>query len=418
MVILPKQTFLNLPMTPLKPHLLLRNCSLADCSNLWNGETVSAAIIIQGNSITWIGNNDEIPVLSNEFKEINVEGRLVTAGLIDCHTHIIYAGDRSQEYALRLEGKSYQEIAMAGGGILSTVTATREADEETLFKQSNARLNNWIESGFTSIEIKSGYGLDFDSEIKMLKVADRMAQTQAIEVHPTLLAAHTVPPEFNKHGSDYIDWIINQLMPEVSSQKLATAVDVFCESIGFTNEQSKRLFESAKSQGFNLKIHAEQLSNLNGCEMAAKLSALSADHLEFLEPSGIEAMKQSGTVAVLLPIAYYFLKETQLPPIQALKDAQINIAIGSDSNPGSAPTNSPLLALNMATTLFGLTPTEALKGMTINAAKALGVADRVGSIEVGKQADIAIWDLQRAEELSYWIGGAPLYKRIYRGKFI
>jgi len=404
-------------MAPSKSSLLLKNCSLADCSAIWNGETIQAAIVIEDDSIRWIGVNSKIPEKYNNFKQIDLKGRLVTPGLIDCHSHIIYAGDRAEEYAMRLAGESYEAIAKAGGGILSTVKATRAADEETLYFESTNRLQNWLDSGFTSIEIKSGYGLDFDSEIKMLKVANRIAKTETIDIHPTLLAAHTVPPEFSNKSNDYINWIIEQLMPEVSSQKLATAVDVFCESIGFSMEQSKRLFEAAKSQGFNLKIHAEQLSNCNGSEMAANLSALSADHLEYLDQAGIDAMKESNTVAVLLPIAYYFLKETKLPPIQALQDADVTIAIASDSNPGSAPTNSPLLALNMATTLFGLTPTAALKGMTINAAKALGVEDKVGSIEVGKRADIAIWDLQKAEQLSYWIGGAPLYKRIYQGKF-
>ncbi len=403
-------------MTLSNNNLVLRNCCLADCSTNWRGSTIDASIVIENGTIIWIGNNHEVPEFANKFKELDNEGRLVTAGLIDCHSHIIYAGDRSAEYAMRLEGKSYEAIAKAGGGILSTVTATREADEESLFEQSQQRLQNWLDSGFTSIEIKSGYGLDFDNEIKMLNVAHKIAKTQNIDVHPTLLAAHTVPAEFSNDSNAYIDWIIEQLMPVVSTQKLATAVDVFCESIGFSKEQSSRLFAAAKSLGFNLKIHAKQLSNLKGTEMACKYSALSADHLEYLDQAGIDAMKQSNTVAVLLPIAFYFLKETKLPPITELQKAAVDIAIGSDSNPGSAPTNSPLLAMNMATTLFGLTPTEALKGMTINAAKALGVDHKVGSIEVGKRADIAIWNLQRAEELSYWIGGSPLYKRIYRGR--
>ncbi len=405
-------------MTDSATPLLLTHCALANCSRDWTGDTTLSSITIEDGKISWIGKHLETPPNVKKFYEINLQGRLVTPGLIDCHTHIIYAGDRSEEHALRLAGASYEALALAGGGILSTVNATRDVSEEALFQQSSHRLQQWLNSGFTSIEIKSGYGLDFDSEIKMLKVAKRLAESQHIDVHPTLLAAHTIPPEYIDNGDGYIDWIIQTLLPTVDENNLATAVDVFCESIGFTLSQSQQLLQAAQQLGLNLKIHAEQLSNMNGAMMAANLNALSADHLEYLDTLGINAMQQASTVAVLLPVAYYFLKETQMPPIQAIKDANINIAIASDANPGSAPVCSPLLTMNMATTVFGLTTAEALKGITIHAARALGVEKLVGSIEVGKRADIAIWNLKRAEQLSYWIGGAPLYKRIYRGKML
>ena len=394
--------------------ILLRNMLLADCNNNWRGEAVPRSLIIEQGKISWIGSDNNVPS-NNDYKEIDLQGRLVTPGLIDCHTHLIYGGERSKEYQQRLQGVSYQQIAGSGGGILSTVAATRAVSEDNLYRTASKRLQNWLNAGFTTVEIKSGYGLNYDTELKMLSVAKQLGEKLEIDIHSTLLAAHTLPVEFTSNSDGYIDWIINELMPEVCSKQLASAVDVFCENIGFSLYQSKRLLNAAKKNHLQLKIHAEQLSNCSAAEMAATLGALSADHLEYVDDQAIAAMQANSTVAVLLPIAFYFLREKQLPPIKPLMDAKVDIALASDANPGSAPILSPLLTLNMATTLFKMTTTDALKGLSINAAKALGVEQTLGSIEVGKRADIAIWDLERAEELSYWIGGSPLFKRIYKG---
>jgi len=401
--------------TTMMKTLLFKNAKIVDCTHNCQGEGIIVDLIIENGYIQWIGHHNKLPKTYSFDHDINLEQRLVTPGLIDCHTHLVYGGDRAAEYAQRLLGVSYEEISRQGGGILSTVKKTRSQSKEELVNSASKRLKNWMKQGFTTVEIKSGYGLDFDSEVKMLEVINALKQTFNLSIHSTLLAAHTVPPEFKNRENDYIDWIIENLLPYVSKHQLADAVDVFCESIGFSLEQSQRLLLAAKNSGFNLKIHAEQLSDLGGSKMAADLGALSCDHLEYLSPADIQQLQKTQITPVLLPAAYYFLRETKLPPIQALRNSGIGIALGSDSNPGSAPLLSPLLTLNFATTLFKMTAIEALKGMTIYGAKALGISQQVGSIEVGKIADLAIWDLDKAEELSYWIGSNPLYARVKQG---
>ncbi len=402
--------------------ILLKNLNVEPClktgSDPSDQQNKANSIIIDQQQIHWLGPISKLPRSSEKHitKEIDLQGRLATPGLIDCHTHLIFAGNRAEEYAQRLSGISYEAIAAQGGGILSTVYATRDAEPEQLFQETALRLNHWINSGFTSIEIKSGYGLNQSTELKMLRIANQLAGTLPIHIERTLLAAHALPPEFRLRGDDYIEWIISSLIPEVVCENLADAVDVFCETIGFTLAQSKKLLMAARRSGLKLKIHAEQLSDSHGAAMAAEAGAISADHLEYLDKAGIQAMKKASTTAVLLPLAYYFLSETHLPPVDSLRAANVDIAIASDANPGSSPTLSPLLTLNMATTLFKLTPQEALCGMTINAAKALGIEKHTGSIEVGKLADLAIWDAQHVAELSYWIGGNPCYMRIYQGE--
>ncbi len=349
---------------------------------------------------------------------IDGQGKLLTPGLIDCHTHLIYAGNRANEFEMRLNGASYQELAEAGGGILSTVKATRAASEDELFDLAAKRLSYLIDEGVTSIEIKSGYGLDIENERKMLKVAEQLGRFSGIEVSKTFLGAHALPTEYKNKADDYIQLVCEQMMPTLQKENLIDCVDAFCESIGFSREQTKRVFDKAQSLGLPVKLHAEQLSDLKGAKLASEYHAWSVDHLEYLAEEDIDALKKSNTVATLLPAAFYFLSETKLPPIEALRKAKVPIAIATDSNPGSSPCLSILLTMNMATTLFKLTPLEALQGVTINAAKALRIEDRVGSIRVGKQADLALWDLESPAELSYRIGGNPCKMVIKKGKVV
>jgi imidazolonepropionase len=338
----------------------------------------------------------------------------MTPGLIDCHTHLVYGGNRAEEFELRLTGVDYEEIARRGGGILSTVRATREASEEVLYQDAARRLQHFLDEGVTGIEIKSGYGLDRDSELKMLRVARLLGDQFPVSVSTTFLGAHTLPPEY-ADGDAYIDYLGEQLLPEVVGERLADAVDIFCEGIGFDLAQTEKMFLAAQAQDLPIKIHAEQLSNLGGAALAARLGARSADHLEYLDAAGVAAMKEAGTVAVLLPGAFYFLRETKLPPIEQLREAGVPIAIASDCNPGSSPAESLLLMLNMACTLFHLTPEEALTGVTRNAARALGwEADR-GSLEIGKRADLVLWDIQHPAELAYHIGRNPCHRVVLAG---
>jgi imidazolonepropionase len=338
----------------------------------------------------------------------------MTPGLIDCHTHLVYGGNRAEEFELRLTGVDYEEIARRGGGILSTVRATREASEEALYQSAAGRLQHFLDEGVTGIEIKSGYGLDRDNELKMLRVARQLGDQLPVSVSTSFLGAHTLPPEYTD-GDAYIDYLAAELLPEVADEKLADAVDIFCEGIGFNLAQTERMFLAAKTRGLPIKIHAEQLSNMGGAALAAQRGARSADHLEYLDEAGVTALKEAGTVAVLLPGAFYFLRETKLPPIELLREAGVAIAIASDCNPGSSPAESLLLMLNMACTLFHLTPEEALTGVTRYAARALGWEATRGSLEVGKRADLVLWDIQHPAELAYHIGRNPCHRVLLAG---
>ncbi|MFN4291325.1 MAG: imidazolonepropionase [Permianibacter sp.] len=374
-----------------------------------------AAMWLRNERIAWIGPRKDCPVHS--LHRIDLDGALVTPGLIDCHTHLVYAGDRANEFEARLNGASYADIAKAGGGIMSTVRQTRSASEDELFALASKRARKLMREGVTTLEIKSGYGLDTESEMKMLRVATRIGRELPVQVQRTFLGAHALPPEFAGRADDYIDFLCRDLLPLIVQEQLADAADVFCEGIGFSREQSRRMLAAARDAGLALKIHAEQLSDLKGAAMAAELNALSADHLEYLAPEDVPVMKQHGTVAVLLPGAYYYLRETQLPPIAALREHGVPMALASDHNPGTSPTHSLLLALNMACTLFKLTPLEALRGVTVNGARALGLHHEIGTLENNKRADFAVFDIGHPAELSYRFGDNPCVARCASGLF-
>ena len=372
----------------------------------------NGAVVISADLIQWVGPENNLPEKFRTLPEKNLEGRLLTPALIDCHTHLVYGGSRSTEFELRLNGASYEEIARNGGGILSTVTATRNASEDELLAQSLPRLDAFLAEGVATIEIKSGYGLDIETEIKMLRVARQLGKERSVRVKTSFLGAHAIPPEFSGKADAYIDFVCEEVLPAVHYENLADAVDGFCENIAFSPNQISRVFEKAKSFGLPVKLHAEQLSNLGGARLAAKYGALSADHLEFLDQTGVEVMGESGTVAVLLPGAFYTLRETQLPPLDSLRKAEVPIAIATDCNPGSSPLTSILLCMNMACTLFRMTPEEALCGVTIIAAQALGIGDEVGTIEVGKKAELAVWNVDQPAELAYRVGFNPLEEMV------
>jgi len=370
------------------------------------GMLKDGALGISGTKIEWVGHRGSLPgdFRSRAGEVFDAGGGLITPGLVDCHTHLVYAGNRAREFEMRLQGISYEEIARQGGGILSTVRATRAADEERLYRESAPRLVSMLCEGVTTIEIKSGYGLDLDTEARMLRVALRLGSEYPISVVPTFLGAHALPPEFEGRADKYIDFVCEKVIPHMAREGLARFVDVFCDRIAFSREQAEHVFEAAKGQGLSVKIHAEQLSDQGGAQLAATYGALSADHLEYLSEAGVEAMAKSGTVAVLLPGAAYFLKEKKVPPLDLLRSFRVPMAVSTDCNPGSSPAVSILLMMNMACTLFGLTTEEALKGVTINAARALGREGQVGSLERGKDADFVIWDVREPAELAYNIG--------------
>lgn len=373
-----------------------------------------AAIAVENGRIAWLGAARDLPQHYAAWQRENLGGAWVTPGLVDCHTHLVYGGQRADEFAQRLAGVSYEQIAKQGGGIVSTVRATRAADEASLFAQSAARLEAMLAEGVTAIEIKSGYGLDLDSERKMLRVARQLGERYPVTVYTTFLGAHALPPEFAGRADDYIDEVCERMLPVLADEGLVDAVDVFCERIGFSLEQSERVFNAAARRGLPVKMHAEQLSNSGGTALAARHRALSADHLEFLDEAGVAAMKEAGTVAVLLPGAYYFIRETQLPPLDLLRRYAVPIAISTDSNPGTSPVTSLPLMMNMATTLFRMTVPEALQGVTCHAAQALGKADTHGTLAAGRAADFAVWSVQTLAELAYWVG-RPLCERVVRG---
>lgn len=366
----------------------------------------NAAIGITDNKIAFIGPEKDLPADAENSRAVyDAGGRFATPALIDCHTHLVYAGNRADEFEKRLKGASYADIAAAGGGILSTVTSTRAADEDTLYEQALNRFKSLWREGVATVEIKSGYGLDLPTERKMLAVATRLRDELGITVQRTFLGAHALPPEYKNGPDDYISHICDDMLPQLAEEGLVDAVDGFCENIAFTPAQIARVFDTAKRLNIPVKLHAEQLSNQHGTALAAGYDALSADHLEYLDEDGVIAMKKSGTVATLLPGAFYILKEKQLPPVNLLRQYQVPVALATDHNPGTSPILSILTVLNMAATFFGLTPEEALRGVTINAAHALGLQDQKGSIEKGKSADIAFWDISHPRDLVYMIGG-------------
>ena len=381
------------------------------------GAVEQAAIAVKDGRIAWAGPMAELRDVSADAVH-DAGGRWITPGLIDCHSHIDHGGGRAGEFELRLGGAGYEEIARAGGGIVSTVAATRAADEDSLYASACARMTRLMAEGVTVMEIKSGYGLDLETELKMLRVARRLGETLPITVSTSFLGAHALPAEYKDRSGDYIDFVCDVVMPAVHGEGLADAVDAFCETIGFTIEETARVFDAAGRLGLPVKLHAEQLSDQDGAALAARHGALSADHLEYLSGDGVAAMAEAGTVAVLLPGAFYFLRETRLPPLELLRAASVPIAIATDSNPGSSPVTSILLMLNMACTLFRMTPEEALAGITRNAARALGLATSHGTLEAGKAADFVLWDIERPAELSYRLGANPIHMVIKGGRIV
>ncbi|MFC3108272.1 imidazolonepropionase [Undibacterium arcticum] len=379
------------------------------------GEIHDGALAIRDGKIAWIGPRSALPADYHATEQHDGFGGWITPGLIDCHTHIVHAGNRSNEFEARLNGISYEEIARSGGGILSTVRATRAASADELLQQSLPRVLSLLAEGVTTIEIKSGYGLSLEAEAKMLQVARRIGATLPVTVKTTFLGAHALPPEFAGQADAYVDAVCAQMLPALAAQGLVDAVDAFCENIGFSPAQTERVFRAAQRLGLPVKLHAEQLSDQAGAALVARYHGLSADHLEYLSADGVQAMAQQGTVAVLLPGAYYFLRETKQPPIEALRAAAVPMAVATDCNPGTSPMTSLLLAMNMACTLFRLTPQEALAGATCHAAQALGIAATVGTLALGKRADLALWAISRPADLAYAIGHNPCLAVINAG---
>ena len=391
---------------------LWQHCHVATMANGKYSIIEDAAMVTAGSLIEWVGPRSQAPTA--DYTQVHdLQGAWVTPGLIDCHTHTVFGGNRSGEFEQRLEGVSYAEIAAKGGGIASTVRATRAASEDELFLSAEKRLRSLLRDGVTTVEIKSGYGLDLANERKMLRVARRLGEALPVSVRATCLAAHALPPEYKDRADDYIEHICKEMLPALAAEGLVDAVDAFCEYLAVSPEQVERVFKVAQQLGLPVKLHAEQLSSLHGSSLAARYHALSADHLEFMTEEDAIAMAAAGTVAVLLPGAFYFLRETQLPPMDALRKHGVKIAIASDLNPGTSPALSVRLMLNMACTLFRMTPEEALAGATQHAATALGLGDTHGSLEVGKVADFVAWQIDRPADLAYWLGG-ELDKRVVR----
>jgi len=378
------------------------------------------ALAVKDGRILWVGPARHLPDTArfNADTVENLGGAWVTPGLIDCHTHLVYAGNRSNEFEMRIKGADYQAIAEAGGGILSTVRAVRVASEDELYAQSLSRVKAMMADGITTLEIKSGYGLDTASELKMLEVIRRLNIESPLRILPTFLGAHTIPPEFKGQSDTYVDLIIEEMLPRVVEKGLALAVDVFCENIGFTPSQTERIFTAAKAHNLPIKLHAEQLSDSKGAVLAARYNALSVDHLEYLDINDIPVLAKSGCVAVLLPGAYYYLNETRKPPIEALRKAGIPMAVSTDANPGTSPVLSIRSIMNMACVLFQITPLEALAGATIHAARALGLQDDIGTLEKGKAADFIVWDMETPADLAYQMGGNLLRYSVKAGQKI
>ena len=379
-------------------------------------EIRNAAIATKADRIAWLGFQADLPEVDFTKNVHDGQNCWVTPGLIDCHTHTIFAGNRSREFEQRLQGQSYEDIARSGGGILSTVRATRQASNELLFESASIRLQTMIDQGVTTVEIKSGYGLDRETELRMLAVAGGLASALPLGIQKTYLGAHTIPPEFVSRREEYLNLVCAELLPHIARNKLADAVDVFCDSIGMTLAESDRILEVATSLGLGTKVHADQLSSMGASALAAQYRSLSADHLEHCPEPGVIAMAESGTVAVLLPGAYYYLREDRKPPVDLFRKHKVPVAVATDLNPGSSPVNSLLTIMNMACTLYQLTPEEALAGVTIQAARALGLAEDRGSLESGKRADFVLWKIGSPAELSYWIGHNPCQQRVKNGQ--
>ncbi|HEU4959813.1 MAG TPA: imidazolonepropionase [Sphingomonas sp.] len=388
------------------------NARLATMAGEGLGEVADGVIASRDGRIVFAGTAAEAPAFDTR-ERTDCERRWITPGLIDCHTHLVYAGDRAQEFELRLAGASYEEIARAGGGIVSTMRATRAASEAELVASALPRLDALLAEGVTTVEIKSGYGLDADTEAKQLRAARALGVERAVRVTTTFLGAHALPP--GRDADDYIREVADEMLPAIADAGLADAVDAFCEGIGFTPEQAARVFAAAQARGLPVKLHADQLSDLGGAGLAARFGALSADHVEYASDESLAAMAGAGTVATLLPGAFYFVRETQVPPIGTLRTLGIPIALATDCNPGTAPMTSILLVMNMAATLFRLTVAECLAGVTRNAARALGLGDTIGTIEGGKACDLALWNIERPAELVYRIGFNPLHQRVVNG---
>jgi imidazolonepropionase len=404
--------------------------SLASADGLWTGlhlapgalryadlpEGTEAAIVVEQGVIRWIGAAASLPAAHAGLARHEGGGALVTPGLVDCHTHLVYGGQRANEFAMRLAGASYEEVAKAGGGIVSSVRATREADEDALYAQAAPRLEQLLADGVCAIEIKSGYGLSLEHERKQLRVARRLGRDYGVTVRTTFLGAHALPPEYAGRSGDYIALVCNEMMPALAAEGLVDAVDVFCERIAFSLAETERVFQAAQALGLPVKLHAEQLSDMGGAALAARYGALSCDHVEHLSAEGIAAMREAGTVAVLLPGAYYTLRDTQLPPIEALRAAGVPMAISTDHNPGTSPALSLLLMMNMACTLFRLTVPEALAGVTVHAARALDLQETHGVIAVGAPANFVLWDAGDVAELAYWFGRRAAKRIVRQGR--
>ncbi|MBZ9959970.1 imidazolonepropionase [Mesorhizobium sp. BR1-1-14] len=396
-----------------------RNARLATFAEGAAGQGVveKGAVAARDGTIVYAGAEADIPAAFEQRAEIvDCEGRWITPGLIDCHTHLVHAGDRANEFEMRLAGATYEEVARAGGGIVSSVRALRAAGEDELVAQTLPRLDALIAEGATTVEVKSGYGLDLENEKKSLRAARRLGAERPVTIRTTFLGAHALPPEAKGDKDAFIDLITATILPAIAADGLADAVDGFCEGIAFSVEQMARVFEAAKALGLPVKLHADQLSNLHGAELAARYGALSADHLEYTDEAGAAAMAASGSVATILPGAYYFIRETKKPPIELFRRHNVRMAVATDNNPGTSPLTSLLLTMNMAATLFGMTVDECLAGVTREAARALGLLGQTGTLEAGKSADLAIWSIERPAELVYRMGFNPLHARIWRGQ--
>lgn len=394
------------------------NCRLATMQKNAVSPVLNAALAVSGGKIAWLGSMKDLPADTSANTRIDCQNHWLLPGFVDCHTHLVWAGSRSNEFEMRLEGATYEQIANQGGGITSTVRATRKADPSLLYHLALKRITHLLHSGVATVEIKSGYGLDLETELKMLDVIAKLGENVDLHIEPTFLGAHTLPPEYKDHPDDYIDLVINTMLPAVKAQGIATAVDMFCERIAFSLPQTRKVLRAAAHMGFPVKLHAEQLSDTNGAAFAASLGALSCDHLEYITRSGVKAMADNRSVAVMLPGAFYYLKETQKPPVALFRELKVPMAVSTDLNPGSSPVHSILLALNMSCQLFGLTCEEALLGATINGAKALGLSESKGSLEKGKDADLVLWDIDRPADLCYLTGISPVDFIMIDGKMI